>query len=351
MLRRFEVSVAVCLLLGTTACGDDGGATGDGTTEAGTTVSITSDSSGSPGTEDPGTTDTGLETTAADETTGPTPLSPVQVFLLAGQSNMEGYGPRLDQDTGDWPMSRSLEDLIANGEEDAGILDARNDVWVSFLSPDPVLPPGPLEPGFGDLPSFFGPELGLGELLGNEREEPIVLFKVAEGGTTLGIDWRPPSAGGRTGPMYQTMIDGYAEFETAGLSESFPTELEARGYRLAGFLWLQGWNDQFEDGLVPEYQSNLEALVRDVRDAVGDPDLPAVIIEGPTLDEELRQARLDAVATLEAEQPGRTVLVETADLVTIELEGNFHFHFNAANYLEVGRRTAQAILDQGWLDE
>ena len=87
------------------------------------------------------------------------------------------------------------------------------------------------------------------------------------------------------------------------------------------------------------------SLIRDVRTALDDQRLPAVIVEGPTLQDELRMARQAAIARLEASQPGRTVFVETEDLVEEEIPGNFHFHFNARNYLEVGRRIGRALLE------
>ncbi len=40
--------------------------------------------------------------------------TPVSVFLMAGQSNMEGYGPLVDADRGDWPLSGSLAALISS---------------------------------------------------------------------------------------------------------------------------------------------------------------------------------------------------------------------------------------------
>jgi len=268
----------------------------------------------------------------------------VPVFLMAGQSNMEGYGPLEDADTGDWPLSGSLSALIASGDEGSAILGTRDDVWVSFDSDSDVHAPGLLEPGFGAGLEFIGPELGFGEVLGNAWDEPVVLYKTAAGGTTLGLDWRSPSAGGVVGPLYERMIGGFQSFLTSDVSASFPNELAERGYRVAGFVWLQGWNDQFEDGFVEQYEDNLVALVQDVRSALQLEALPAIIVEGPTLLEELRTARAAAVARLNAEQADSAVLVETNDLVDEDLEGNFHFHFNAKNYLEVGRRAATAIL-------
>ena len=272
---------------------------------------------------------------------------PVRVFLMAGQSNMEGYGPLTDQGTGDWPLSDSLEALIASGEESEGLLEKRDDAWVHFDSELPVNPPGLLEPGFGAGGQFFGPELGIGHLLGEAGGPPVVMFKSAVGGTTLGGDWRPPTAvaesGGSVGPLYEEMTDGFAAFREGALQESFPEALEERGYEVAAFVWLQGWNDQFEDGFVAQYEDNLVALVTDVRESLNLPGLRTLVVEGPTLDQELRDARLAAIDRLEASQPGETVLIETEDLVEEEVEGNFHFHFSASNYLEVGRRIGSAL--------
>jgi hypothetical protein len=273
------------------------------------------------------------------------PLTPVPVFLMAGQSNMEGYGPVRAEDTGDWEFSMSLNTLIEMGDERAAIREPRSDVWIEFRHGDGRQPSGLLALGFGADARFIGPELGLGEVLGEELDEPIVMYKAAHGGTTLGADWRSPSAGGITGPLYEEMLTQFALFREQDLMATFPEAMEERGYRIAGFIWLQGWNDQFEDGFVEQYEDNLVALISDVRTALEDPGLPAIIVEGPTLQEELRQARQAAIGRLEAIQPGRTVFVETEDLVEEEVPGNFHFHFSARNYLEVGRRTGRALLE------
>lgn len=273
--------------------------------------------------------------------------SMTQVYLMAGQSNMEGYGPLKAQDATDWPMSESLEELIERGDEDASIMDAREDIWVHFDN-ETALSPAFLRPGYGADERFLGPELGLGHQLGDAIDTPIVLYKSAVGGSTLGGDWLPPSAalttGVQAGPLYEAMINGFNEFLGDGVKHGFPEEIATDGYSIAGFIWLQGWNDQFEDGYVEQYEDNLVALVEDVRSDLDLPSLTAIIVEGPTLDEELRTARINAVARLESKQANSVRYVETHDLVQEEIEGNFHFHFNAGNYLEVGRRTAQSIL-------
>ena len=41
---------------------------------------------------------------------------------------------------------------------------------------------------------FFGPELQFGHVVGDHIEKKVLLLKYAEGGTSLYLDWRPPTA-------------------------------------------------------------------------------------------------------------------------------------------------------------
>ena len=67
---------------------------------------------------------TGLGTESASEQSPASP-DPIQVFLMAGQSNMVGYGPLTDADTGDWPESLSLDAMIREGTASAELLQTR----------------------------------------------------------------------------------------------------------------------------------------------------------------------------------------------------------------------------------
>jgi hypothetical protein len=54
----------------------------------------------------------------------------------------------------------------------------------------------------------------------------------------------------------------------------FP-ELKGKSWELTGFVWFQGWNDQY--GGQNEYASNMEHFIREVRKNLNAPDLPFVI--------------------------------------------------------------------------
>src|SRR6185295_14156037 len=111
---------------------------------------------------------------------------PVQVFVLAGQSNMEGKAPNtlFDFQATD-PKSRELFAHLR--KDDKWIV--RDDVFIKFLERK-----GPLTVGYGS-PGRTGPELEFGTVMGDYFEEPVILIKAAWGGHSLFKLFRSPSAG------------------------------------------------------------------------------------------------------------------------------------------------------------
>ena len=79
----------------------------------------------------------------------------------------------------------------------------RDDVWIHYLDRK-----GMLTAGFGVKDDRIGPELGFGRVIGDATEAPVLLIKCAWGGKSLAVDFRPPGAGGETGPYYKKMIAG-----------------------------------------------------------------------------------------------------------------------------------------------
>ena len=55
----------------------------------------------------------------------------------------------------------------------------------------------------------------------------------------------------------------------------FPA-LKGKKLELAGFVWFQGWNDQY-GGAEKEYASNMKHFIKDVRKDLAAPNLPFVI--------------------------------------------------------------------------
>ncbi len=214
---------------------------------------------------------------------------PIQVFLLAGQSNMEGQAVvdlvhEKYYNGGRGTLIRLLEDpamaqRMGHLRQANGDWTVRDDVWVRYRTGNDVLKSGPLSIGYAvyDDLHHFGPELQLGHILGDAIDAPILLIKTCWGGKSLHVDFRPPSAEGETGPYYKKMIAEYREALDA-IDEEFPN-LAGRPRKLSGFFWFQGWNDMFTEGALEAYEQNMSHLIDDLRKELAVPDLPVVIGE------------------------------------------------------------------------
>ncbi|MFN0127536.1 MAG: sialate O-acetylesterase [Verrucomicrobiales bacterium] len=225
----------------------------------------------------------------------------VKVFLLAGQSNMEGKAPNelLEHQA---VAEGTKEHFEAYRKEGKWLV--RDDVWIKFLDRK-----GGLTLGFGS-PGRTGVELAFGTAMGDRFEEPVILVKAAWGGHALAKQFRSPSAGfpeeviekewkqakervaadnaknNQDAPL-PTLDDIRKEYGASYremLSEVrqvmsdpgavFP-ELAGRTAELAGLVWFQGWNDQY--GSENEYASNMKHFIHDVRRELRAPVLPIVI--------------------------------------------------------------------------
>lgn len=226
----------------------------------------------------------------------------VQVFILAGQSNMEGKAPNelFDHQATDG----ATQDFFAHLRQD-GKWRVRDDVFIKFLDRH-----GPLTLGFGS-PGRTGPELEFGHVVGEKFRDPVLLVKIAWGGRSIVKDFRSPSAGlpprealekelaqrqanvqknneknkkSDPLPTMEELQQGYGASYRSLLAEYkltreqygklFPA-LADKEWKLAGLVWFQGWNDQY--GGQDEYASNLAHLFRDLRRDLEAPKLPIVV--------------------------------------------------------------------------
>ncbi|HEY2584652.1 MAG TPA: sialate O-acetylesterase [Tepidisphaeraceae bacterium] len=183
------------------------------------------------------------------------------LYLLAGQSNMDGRGKAADLK----PEKREIPGAIIFYRNPP----AASDGW------KPLTPGYSVAPGYkGPLPSpTFGPEIGFAiEMRKDRPDHPIALIKGSKGGTSLAHDWKPGEAGEpeSQGPCYRNFI------ETIHLAGK---DLEARGdtYTLRGILWHQGESD--DKATADQYQQMLTTFIARVRGDLGQPELPFVIGE------------------------------------------------------------------------
>ena len=247
---------------------------------------------------------------------------PVRIFILAGQSNMEGKAPNalLDYQA----TNANTKKLFAHLRKDDQWI-VRDDVFIKFLERK-----GPLTVGYGS-PGRTGPELEFGTVMGDHFEEPVVLVKAAWGGHSLFKLFRSPSAGfpaeaeldkelkqaqervaksneknkknyplptmedikNPYGSSYRNMMAELKDvMDNSGTM--FPA-LKGRKLELAGFVWFQGWNDMVDSGTYPNrdkpggydaYSTVMAHFIRDVRKDLNAPNLPFTIgvlgVGGPT---------------------------------------------------------------------
>ena len=282
----------------------------------------------------------------------------IKVFLLAGQSNMEGHAVAdLDHaehyNGGRGTLHAVLEDetvakTYGHWLDREGDWSIRDDVYVSYRPERGPMKVGPLSIGYAvhQGEHHFGPELEFGRVMGDHFEEPVLLVKTCWGGKSLMEDFRPPRSGGEVGPFYLKMIEEYRE-AIAELGTRFP-ELKGMKTELAGFVWFQGWNDMYVDGALDAYAENLSNLVKDVREELNAPALPFVVGQTGNADNQALWEGQKA-ATLRPEFKGQAMYVPTRSFLRdpeqSPNQGHAHHWFgNAESYLRVGDGLGQAMV-------
>jgi alpha-galactosidase len=279
----------------------------------------------------------------------------VKVFILAGQSNMQGHG-KVTAEAKANEGKGSLEWLVRNPDTTGkykhllgadGQWVARKDVQIWYLGRK-----GPLAPGYGFREGYIGPELGFGHVVGEAFEEPILLIKLAWGGKSLAKDFRPPSSGGDVGPYYQEVVK--LTREVLGDAKSlFPPYADAK-LELAGFGWHQGWNDRVNQGFNDQYEQNLANFIRDIRKDLQTPKLPFVIAETGMSGREERHPRALSLMKAQAavagydEFQGSVAFVGTRDFFRPKEASPsgqaYHWNSNAETYYLIGEAMGKAMM-------
>ena len=240
------------------------------------------------------------------------------VYLLAGQSNMDGRG-----------LASELSAEQKNPMEQATIfyrnLKTDGDGWQ------------PLSPGSSTAPkkykgATFGMEIGFAQtMIEAQPDTKLALIKGSEGGTSLRKDWKPGVKGDSEsqGPLYRQFI------KTIRVATE---ELTKRGdtYTIRGFLWHQGESDSKKGS--KQYQGRLEEFIDRIREDVGVPNLPVVV--GEVFDNGKRDAVREATQKVAKASP--TVALVTSDGTKTSDPGT---HFDTASQLLMGNRYATQIIE------
>ena len=273
----------------------------------------------------------------------------LRVFILAGQSNMEGHG-KVQGEKG------TLEALVKDPAK-AGltghIVDAagrwvvRRDVWIWYNGRK-----GDLTAGFGARGDRIGPEFGFGHAVGEALDDHVLIIKTAWGGKSLGKDFRPPSSGGEVGEFYAKMMQGVREV-LGDVRKQFPA-YDGRGHVISGFGWHQGWNDGCSGAMVAEYEKNMANFIRDVRKELDAPKMPFVIANsgfGGWDNKNSRRVGTMKAQLAVAEHPefkGNVFTVETRDFFrppeASPSKQGYHWNSNAETYFLIGDSMGKAMM-------
>ena len=237
---------------------------------------------------------------------------PLKVFILAGQSNMEGHAQvrTFDYMARD-PETAPILKEMRNADETPRVCEK---VWISYLTGDGDEYSGKLTVGYGakGREPKIGPEFTFGIYMQKLLDQPILIVKTAWGGKSLHTDFRPPNAGPyelneqqvdqymkrgmdldkwkadkakATGHHYRLMTD-HVRKVLKDVKRVYPDYDPKQGYELAGFVWFQGWNDMCDGSTYPNrnkpggydlYSELLAHFVRDVRKDLSAPAMPFII--------------------------------------------------------------------------
>ncbi len=175
----------------------------------------------------------------------------IDLFILAGQSNMQGWR----SDAKDYPIDREqLDARIPFYYETVGYGSSQQQ-WKTLTSQ-----PGHFRSG------HFGPEITFGRLLFKSGYTPAI-YKYSLGGSSLKLDWKAPGHKG----IYDNMV--------ASLKAAI-TALEAQGHTVTprALVWIQGESDADNKVLATEYYWHLRKMLHHLRaNIIRDTHLPVIL--------------------------------------------------------------------------
>lgn len=241
--------------------------------------------------------------------------NPVKIFILAGQSNMDGCG-----------LWEELPRKYQNPPENVIVWDNNNKLWVE-LGKTTFSIRRKLQ---------FGPEMAFAHILAAAYPyNTVAIVKTSGGGTKLYSQWVPDSV------MYRRC------FQNVENAKEQLTQ-EKRFYEISGMLWMQGESDSETLEMANAYEKNLKLMIADVRKQTKKPNLPIVMgrISSSLLKEtpwvfdhtKIVQAAQENVAA----QDPHVHIINTDKLST--LEDNTHFDTKAQ--LKLGKQMSKIMLTE-----
>ncbi|MSQ03824.1 MAG: hypothetical protein EXR71_18375 [Myxococcales bacterium] len=247
---------------------------------------------------------------AAGDTDSGEALPPLDVYILAGQSNMDGYA-YLSGLPPSWRTADPRVPMYWSG-------------WGEFRDLQPT--------SYGGA-YLSGPEVSFGRTLADAGHR-LAIVKHAVSGTDLANFWYPGATPGdaSAGEGFAVLVDSL-DAAKAELDRGEP-------WRWAGFVWMQGESDALDLDMAHAYEDNLRGLVDAMRELTAEPELPVVI---GLISREAYWTFADLVRGAEmsvAESEDAIVMVETDDLPRNPLD---LAHYDGPSNRTLGERFAAAV--------
>jgi Ca2+-binding EF-hand superfamily protein len=266
------------------------------------------------------------------------PTQKMKVFILAGQSNMVGWGDNL-----------KLPDALRVGND--RVLMFEHGKWQKLR---PFKPATKNQERFGMTQFSYGPEIAFAnEMAKAWPRETIGIVKLAVGGTSI-LTWKPNWSRedanrvgqGRVGSLYKRLMAKVKQAE------------KSRDIEFAGLLWLQGGGDMKNVAVAKEYLDNLKSFVGAVRTDLDVADLPFFCgsirrTEDPADLSDLVPSRIPgpypAVEwVLKAQWDVHKELSHAGTVILRDIETHpMNVHYNTVGQLQVGKLFAAAVLKTG----
>jgi hypothetical protein len=261
-------------------------------------------------------TSTDASTDAAADALAPPPPGAsnlARVFLLAGQSNMVGFG-RTSELPAELARPRTRVQIHAEGRVDGDLAGQ----W------------GTLAPGYGTTLDRFGPELSFGlRLEAATPERDIRLIKHATSSSSLWDEWNPET-GAEYGAFRDHVARALAELRALGKTPE-----------IVGLIWMQGEADALDRAHAEAYADNLAAFVARVRVDFEVENLPVVVGLVSTAPEWPFHDTVRGAQSRTADALPQIEPVETSDLMRDFGHGD-QYHYATEGQRMLGERFAQA---------
>lgn len=269
------------------------------------------------------------------------------LYVLAGQSNMDGYGLTNELDPADRGEVPGVFIFHGNPQPDNKPDTAGLGLWA------------PLRPGHGrgfssdgktnKYSDAFGPELYFAKSMRQiEPDRPIALIKYSRGGTSIHQDaarhfgcWEPDFNKGRG-------INQYDHFLKTLRLATAVRDIDGDGTddRLipAGILWMQGESDaNINAEIANAYRANLKRLMDLMRAAMRTDDLPVAVGRISDSGRDKNDGKVwDFGETVRKAQEGFVQADPAAALITTTDAYGYSdkWHYDTAGFIDLGERFA-----------